>query len=64
MYDVPVLVAYDAPPETSVDVYLVATGANEFLLGGRRQYYERVVLFLDGPQDGWREAEGFASTAG
>lgn len=61
-FETAVFARYDAPPDAEVDLQLVAAGANEFVLGGRAQYYERVLLRLDGPQDGWVLVEGFAST--
>lgn len=61
-FETAVSARYEAPPDAEVDLQLVAVGANEFVLGGRAQYYERLLLRLDGPQDGWIEVEGFAST--
>lgn len=61
-FDAAVYAAYDAPAEADVDVQLVAAGANEFRLGGRAQYYERLLVLLEGARDGWVAVDGFAST--
>ena len=55
---------YTAPAGADVDVYVVAGGTNDLTGPGRpfNRYYDRVTVFLDGPQSGWSEAEGFSST--
>lgn len=55
---------YEGPASAEVDVYIVAGGMNDLTGAGRQinRYYDRVTVFLDGPQSGWIEAEGFTST--
>lgn len=57
-------VAYDAPTDTEVDVRLVTAGRNVYRSPARGlvQYYQRVTLSFDGPQEGWVEVEGFTAT--
>ena len=63
-YESRVFANYTAPADAEVDVYIVAGGTNDLTGAGRQfnRYYDRVTVFLDGPQSGWVEAEGFAST--
>lgn len=63
-YESRAFVNYTAPAGAEVGVYIVAGGMNDLTGAGRQinRYYDRVTVFLDGPQSGWREAEGFSST--
>lgn len=63
-YESRIFANYTAPAGADVDVYVVAGGTNDLTGAGRQfnRYYDRVTVFLDGSQSGWREAEGFSST--
>lgn len=61
-FDPAVYAAYDAPADADVDVYVITNGVNTYRDRSHAMYYERVTVFLDGPQKGWVTAEGFART--
>lgn len=63
-FDTGVYATYDAPAGADVGIILVVNGVNTYRGSAwdHTMYHERVMLTLDGPQDGWVDAEGFAST--
>ena len=63
-FDATVSVAYEAPRTASVTAYLVTAGSTTLpsTTDGHRQYYERLSMAFDGPQDGQQVVVGFART--
>ena len=50
-------------PHAEVGVIVVNNGVNADRGAGTAMYYERLQLAAGGPQDGWIDVDGFASTA-
>lgn len=63
-YESRAFVEYTAPAGAEVDLYIVSGGTNDLTGAGRQfnRYYDRVTIYMDGPQSGWTQAEGFSST--
>lgn len=59
-FDHPIYASYDAPEYADVGVIVVAGGVNDRDGSGTRinHYNQRVMLLLEGPQDGWVTANG------
>lgn len=62
-YDVPMYVAYDAPPDARVSIRLIHNAVNSYEPPRRDidMYYERLYVVLEEPRDGWIEVRGYAS---
>ncbi|WP_292469818.1 hypothetical protein [Methanolobus sp.] len=59
-YESRIFAQYNSSNQTSVYIRVEVNGANEWWVGGWRSnsFQDRIIIRMNGPQDGWRTAEG------